>query len=74
MVAGNQARVPNGILKGVRTLTANIVMEMGYAEGLHREALIRTRRCIICIYPCNQPRIFYCKSAFQQRVRQEMSK
>ncbi len=42
MVAGNQARVPNGILKGVRTLTANIVMEMGYAEGLHREALIAT--------------------------------
>jgi len=42
MVAGNQARVPSGILKGVRTLTANIVMEMGYAEGLHREALIAT--------------------------------
>ena len=42
MVAGNQARVPNGILKGVRTLTANIVIEMGYAEGLHREALIAT--------------------------------
>lgn len=42
MVAGNQARVPKGILKGVRTLTANIVMEMGYAEGLHREALIAT--------------------------------
>ena len=42
MVAGNQARVPSGILKGVRTLTANIVIEMGYAEGLHREALIAT--------------------------------
>ena len=42
MVAGNQARVPIGILNGVRTLTANIVMEMGYAEGLHREALIAT--------------------------------
>ena len=42
MVAGNQARVPSGILKGVRTLTANIVMEMGYAEGLHRDALIAT--------------------------------
>ena len=34
--------IPSGILKGVRTLTANIVMEMGYAEGLHREALIAT--------------------------------
>jgi len=42
MVAGNQARMPEGILKGVRTLTANIVMEMGYAADLHREALIAT--------------------------------
>ena len=42
MVAGNQARVPDGILKGVRTLTANIVIEMGYAAELHREALIAT--------------------------------
>ncbi len=42
MVAGNQARVPNGIFRGVRTLTANIVIEMGYATGLHREALIAT--------------------------------
>lgn len=42
MVAGNQARIPDSILKGVRTLTANIVMEMGYAADLHREALIAT--------------------------------
>ncbi len=42
MVAGNHARMPVGILKGIRTLTANIVMEMGYAAGLHREALIAT--------------------------------
>ena len=42
MVAGNQARMPNGILKGVRTLTSNIVIEMGYAADLHREALIGT--------------------------------
>lgn len=42
MVAGNQARIPQGIFKGVRTLTANIVIEMGYAAGLHREALIAT--------------------------------
>ena len=42
MVAGNQPRLPNGILKGVRTLTANIVMEMGYAQDLHREVLIAT--------------------------------
>ncbi len=42
MVAGNQARMPEGIFKGVRTLTANIVLEMGYAAELHREALIAT--------------------------------
>lgn len=42
MVAGNQARMPAGLLKGVRTLTANIVVEMGYAAELHREALIAT--------------------------------
>ncbi len=42
MVAGNQARMPVSILKGVRTMTANIVIEMGYATGLHREVLIAT--------------------------------
>ncbi len=42
MVAGNQPRLPDGLLSGVRTLTANIVMEMGYAADLHREALIAT--------------------------------
>ncbi len=42
MVAGNQARMPNDILSGARSLTANIVLEMGYAAELHREALIAT--------------------------------
>lgn len=42
MIAGNQPRVPDSIYKGVRTLTSNIVMEMGYATDLHREALIAT--------------------------------
>lgn len=42
MVAGNQPRMPRGIVNGVRTLTANIVLEMGYAAELHREALIAT--------------------------------
>ena len=42
MVAGNQARITDSILKGIRTLTANIVIEMGYATDLHREALIAT--------------------------------
>lgn len=42
MVVGNQPRVPDSLFKGVRTLTTNIVMEMGYATDLHREALIAT--------------------------------
>ena len=42
MIAGNQPRMPKGIFEGVRTLTSNIVMEMGYATYLHREALIAT--------------------------------
>ena len=44
MVAGNQTilRAPTEFLKGVRTLTANVVLEMGYAEGLHSEALVAT--------------------------------
>ena len=45
MVAGNQARMPVSLLKGVRTMTANIVIEMGYAAELHREALIAT--CVV---------------------------
>lgn len=42
MVAGNQPRLTGNMLAGIRTLTANIVQEMGYASGLHREALIAT--------------------------------
>ena len=41
-VAGNQPRMPKGALEGVRTMTANIVIEMGYAAGLHREVLNAT--------------------------------
>ena len=42
MIAGNQTEIPGSIFEGVRTLTANIVLEMGYAADLHREALIAT--------------------------------
>lgn len=42
MVAGNRVSMPKGLLKGVRTLTSNIVIEMGYATDMHREALIAT--------------------------------
>ena len=42
MLAGNRAVIPTSLFRGVRTLTSNIVMEMGYAADLHREALIAT--------------------------------
>ncbi len=42
MIAGNQPRMPAGLLKGVRTLTSNIALEIGYAADLHREALVAT--------------------------------
>ena len=42
MVAGNQPRLTASLLEGIRTMTDNIVIEMGYATGLHREALIAT--------------------------------
>lgn len=42
LVAGNQPRIPHELNQGVRTLTTNIVMEMAYASGNHRDALIAT--------------------------------
>ncbi len=42
MVAGNQPTIPEKLTDGVRTLTINIVMEMGYSLDLHRGALIGT--------------------------------
>ena len=42
LVAGNQTIIPESITSGIRTMTSNIVIEMGYAGGLHREALIAT--------------------------------
>ncbi|MEG1800421.1 MAG: phosphate ABC transporter permease subunit PstC [Oscillospiraceae bacterium] len=42
MVAGGQPRITTDILKGIRTMTSNIVMEMSYAQDLHRSALIAT--------------------------------
>jgi len=42
MVSGNAVKVPHSPLDSVRTLTANIALEMGYATGMHREALFAT--------------------------------
>jgi phosphate ABC transporter permease protein PstC len=42
MVAGNAVKLPGSLLDSVRTLTANIALEMGYAVGDHRRALFAT--------------------------------
>lgn len=42
LVTGNQPAIPRSLNQGVRTLTTNIVLEMGYASGRHRESLIAT--------------------------------
>ena len=42
MIAGNQTKMPGGLLDGLRTMTSNIVLEMGYSTGIHRQAPIAT--------------------------------
>jgi phosphate ABC transporter permease protein PstC len=42
MVAGNAVKMPTSFLDSARTLTANIALEMGYATGMHRQALFAT--------------------------------
>jgi phosphate ABC transporter permease protein PstC len=42
MVAGNSVRIPHSLLDPVRTLTANIALEMGYASGDHAQSLFAT--------------------------------
>ncbi len=64
MVAGNQARMPKGLLKGVRTLTVNIVMEMGYAADLHRGALIATGVVLFVFILL----VNFCLSALKRRM------
>ena len=66
MVAGNQPIIPKSLGMGVRTLTSNIVMEMGYATDLHREALIATAVVLFVLILI----INLCCSALQRRSGQ----
>ena len=63
MVAGNQVQLPGAITEGVRTMTANIVLEMGYAADLHRGALIGTA-CVLFVFILI---INFCFSAIMRR-------
>lgn len=42
MVTGNAVQLPHSPLDPVRTMTANLALEMAYAAGDHREALFAT--------------------------------
>lgn len=42
LVAGNSVLLPESVTDPVRTMTANIAIEMGYSYGLHQEALFAT--------------------------------
>ncbi len=64
MVAGNQAVMPSSVIAGVRTMTANIVLEMGYAADLHQDALIATAVVLFVFILL----INLCFSALKRRV------
>lgn len=47
MVTGNVVRTPHTIFDPIRTLTANIALEMAYATGDHRSALFVSGLCLL---------------------------
>jgi len=49
MVVGNAAKIPASVLDSARPLTANIALEMGYATGMHRQALFATGVVLLII-------------------------
>lgn len=52
MVAGNVVRIPGDPFSPVRTLTANVALEMGYAEGVHRAALFASGLLLLLAVGC----------------------
>lgn len=49
LVAGNTPLIPQSITDPVRTLTANIAIEMSYASGVHQQALFATGMVLFII-------------------------
>ena len=73
MVAGNQPRLTGSMLKGIRTMTANIVLEMGYATGLHREGAYCDRRCAVRIHSAYQSGILGSQKEEESMTREAVS-
>jgi phosphate transport system permease protein len=49
MVCGNIVQVPDSIFSPVRTITANIALEMGYAQAEHRSAMFVTGLALLML-------------------------
>ncbi len=49
MICGNIAKIPGHLFDPVRTLTANIALEMGYADSQHRSVLFATGFLLLLI-------------------------
>jgi len=49
MVCGNTVQIPSSLFSPVRTLTANIALEMGEASGFHRSALFLTALLLMVV-------------------------
>ena len=47
MVCGNVVQYPSSLFDPIRTLTANIALEMAYATGTHRASLFFTGLCLL---------------------------
>lgn len=62
LVAGNQTRLTLNPLKGIRTMTTNIIMEMSYAAGEHRDALIATAAVLFIFILFINISLFYLKN------------
>lgn len=52
MVCGNVVQMPSSLFDPVRTLTANIALEMQYAMGLHQAALYATGLTVLLVVAC----------------------
>lgn len=49
MVAGNQAILPESITSGVRTLTSNVILEMGYADE-HKQGILVATAVVLFVF------------------------
>lgn len=49
MVAGNQAILPESITSGIRTLTSNVILEMGYADE-HKQSILVATAVVLFVF------------------------